>query len=179
MNIFYISSNPVKCAKVLDDLRLNKMIIETAQLLSTTVHMISYDKDKNITARVYKATHINHPCAKWCRDSRTSFIWLFRYFICLNKEYYKRKNKLHKSYNLVIWFEEFLKTGPIFYYNTGVILPPQCNPLKDKYPVEINKSNLEISYKETLLYKWRNDKREPTWSGIKLNESQRYKLLYD
>ena len=34
MNIFVIDPDTAKCAQALDDLRLNKMIIETAQLLT-------------------------------------------------------------------------------------------------------------------------------------------------
>ena len=65
MNIFVISQNPDECAQALDDLRLNKMILETAQLLSTAIRFHGYTGNL-----AYKATHINHPCSIWARTSR-------------------------------------------------------------------------------------------------------------
>jgi len=66
MNIFVVSPDTMECAKALDDLRLNKMIIETAQLLSTAMRVQGYTGND-----IYKSTHVNHPCAVWARR-RTS-----------------------------------------------------------------------------------------------------------
>lgn len=39
MNIFATDVSPVACAKALDDKRVVKMVLETAQMLSTAMHM--------------------------------------------------------------------------------------------------------------------------------------------
>lgn len=39
MNIFATDISPVACAKALNDKRVVKMVLETAQMLSTAVHM--------------------------------------------------------------------------------------------------------------------------------------------
>lgn len=53
MNIFVTDPNPKIAASHLDDLRLGKMCVETAQMLS--VWAKPFDG-------IYKPTHINHPC---------------------------------------------------------------------------------------------------------------------
>ena len=64
MNIFVPYPDSMKCAEALDDLRLNKMILETAQLLSTAARFHGY------VGNVYGSTHINHPCSVWARQTR-------------------------------------------------------------------------------------------------------------
>lgn len=91
MNIFVTSLDPVACAQALDDRRLVKMVLETAQLLST-VHRWYGTAIKD---DVYKATHVNHPCSVWLRLSRGNYDWLLRHFQALLEEYTYRYNKKH------------------------------------------------------------------------------------
>ena len=72
MNIFAFDRCPMQSASWLDDIRKNKMILESAQMLSTAVRML--DPDTNLS--VYKLAYINHPCSKWARASRDNFKWL-------------------------------------------------------------------------------------------------------
>ena len=60
MNIFITSFDSKEAASHLDDLRLNKMILETAQLLSSAYRHLFGDNEL-----LYKDTHFNHPCAIW------------------------------------------------------------------------------------------------------------------
>jgi len=53
MNIFYLSRDPVLCAEMHCDKHVVKMILETAQLLSTAHHMLGSNAP-------YKVTHKNH-----------------------------------------------------------------------------------------------------------------------
>ena len=55
MNIFYLSRDPVEAAKLQCDRHVVKMILETAQLLSTA--HVELDGEQV----AYKATHKNHP----------------------------------------------------------------------------------------------------------------------
>ena len=70
MNIFLVDKNPVVCAQALCDLRLNKMIFETAQLLCTAYrHWHDPEDVEAYKDTIYKVTHENHPCSIWIRKS--------------------------------------------------------------------------------------------------------------
>lgn len=86
MNIFVLDLDPHTCATYHANIHVPKMIVETAQLLSTMYPSIRY----------YKHTHYNHPCAKWVRESAGNFSWLLCLGMGLCNEYtfrYKRKHK--------------------------------------------------------------------------------------
>ena len=93
MNIFFLSYDPYKCAQQTCDKHVVKMIVETAQLLSSAHHVLDGDK---IPPSIYKCTHKNHPSAIWTRSSdiHYSWLWLLLYQLC--KEYTFRYGKIHK-----------------------------------------------------------------------------------
>ena len=99
MNIFVLDKDPKKCAEYHCDKHVIKMILESAQLLSTAHHVCDSSIDKNL---LYSKTHINHPCAKWCRESKQNYTWLYKLFCCLLAEYTYRYGKNHKSEKLLI-----------------------------------------------------------------------------
>lgn len=100
MNIFVLHPNQETSAMWLDDVRKNKMILESCQLLSTTVNILQ--PDHNLS--VYKSSHINHPCSLWVRESHANFMWLLSYVKCL---YEQRKGASHKSSELFPAFDKF------------------------------------------------------------------------
>lgn len=90
MNIFVFDPDPAEAALYLDDVRRNKMILETAQLLSSAMHVNHLGNNYPI----YKPTHLGHPCAKWTAKSKGNFAWLLEYMKCLS-------NRPHKSKELI------------------------------------------------------------------------------
>ena len=79
MNIFYLDEDPVLAAQMHCDKHVVKMILESAQLLSTAHLLI--DGDELADERgLYKATHKNHPSSKWVRDSSENYEWLWNLF---------------------------------------------------------------------------------------------------
>lgn len=94
MNIFYLDNNVNTCAQYHCDKHVVKMILEYAQLLSTAHRVL--DKD-DVPSVLYKATHINHPSAKWARASTENYRWLYNLFMATCKEYTYRYSKKHKS----------------------------------------------------------------------------------
>lgn len=116
MNIFYLSEDPNEAARWMVDRHVVKMILETAQLLSTahrvldgeeTVSIVNGRKKKKWIIKtderdavLYSATHINHPCAIWARQSVENYNWLFDHFIALGQEYTYRYDKIHKSFGV-------------------------------------------------------------------------------
>ena len=98
MNIFVLDENPRTCAEFHNDKHIVKMILETAQLLSTAINTLRGASDPSL----YKSTHLNHPCSIWTRASFSNFAWLAELGIELCEEYTHRYSKTHKSEE-VIW----------------------------------------------------------------------------
>ena len=111
MNIFYLDHDVTKCAEYHNDKHVVKMILEYAQLLSTAHRVLDGTQSirQSKTGRkqtwyfindyrddlLYNATHINHPSAKWCRDSSSNYEWLYRLFCACCEEYTFRYGKVH------------------------------------------------------------------------------------
>lgn len=94
MNIFVLDENPIIAAQMHCDKHCVKMILETAQLLSTAVRLQSIDYG-------YSITHRNHPCSVWCRANRENFEWLKQLGLNLCQEYTFRYDKTHKSETII------------------------------------------------------------------------------
>ena len=95
MNIFILDENPKTCAEYHCDKHVVKMILESAQMLSTVSRLNGGEVG-------YKPTHKNHPCTKWAGQSLTNWFWLQKLTEHLNEEYIYRYNKdvNHKSYDV-------------------------------------------------------------------------------
>jgi len=122
MNIFYVDEDPATAAKCLVDKHVVKMILESAQLLSTAHRVLdgkqrvaqrlvpgtlehpkyrkhtSWILDDGREYIIYSATHVNHPSAIWCRQSIANYNWLYDHFHALMCEYTHRYGKFHKCY---------------------------------------------------------------------------------
>jgi len=90
MNIFFLHLNTALCAMFHVDRHVVKMILESAQLLSTA--LVEYGEKAP-----YKATHKNHPSAIWARQSRKNWKWLHKLALALCAEYTHRYGKIHKA----------------------------------------------------------------------------------
>ncbi|MFA7218934.1 MAG: pyrimidine dimer DNA glycosylase/endonuclease V [Synergistaceae bacterium] len=155
MNIFATDKCPVESAKALPNILVNKMIVESAQLLSTAHYVL----DKNMKG--YKATHINHPCAKWCRESKGNYDWLFNHFDALCDEYEARNGKTHKSSEL----KDILSVCPSSIAQKGVTEFAKAMP--DTFKEKGSAIDCYIAYLISKFEGWetRTDKRKitPSW----------------
>lgn len=156
MNIFVSDPDPIVCARNLDDKRVIKMTLESAQLLCTALH----EHNAGNLAK-YKPTHKNHPCNIWCRESRENYIWLLRHFEALAQEYSFRTGKQHKSYrelypDLVNGIQKIplLKLTPF----------ANCAARKDMNIDYKRMNDVHQAYRLYLADRWANDKRPPKWT---------------
>lgn len=120
MNIFYLSRDPVEAAGLQCDRHVVKMILETAQLLSTAHHELDGESP------AYKPTHKNHPSAVWVRESLDHYEWTVYHLGALGREYERRYKKTHKTIR-----EHFkaLQQAPVALQGIrGFTDPPQCMP---------------------------------------------------
>ncbi|HUB67695.1 MAG TPA: pyrimidine dimer DNA glycosylase/endonuclease V [Candidatus Methylacidiphilales bacterium] len=90
MNIFVLDLNPVKAAQYHNDRHCVKMIVETTQLLSTSLPYLEQGR-----VGPYKATHLNHPCSIWTRSCKGNYQWLWKLGIALCEEYTHRYGRVH------------------------------------------------------------------------------------
>lgn len=110
MNIFYLDRNPITAAKAMTNKHVVKMVLESAQLLSTAhrvldgIPTIQLSKSGARLTRyahsndvLYKSTHINHPSAVWVRTSIANYMWLYKHFCALCDEYTARYGKVHAT----------------------------------------------------------------------------------
>ena len=101
MNIFFLSIDTTDCVKQYSDQHVVKMLLETAQLLCT-VHRVLNTGNEDVP---YKATHMNHPCSVWARDTLGNYLWLVELGKSLAWEYKHRFNRSHKSAEVIRWCE--------------------------------------------------------------------------
>jgi len=114
MNIFILHKDPIKAAQDQCDKHVVKMIVESAQMLSTVHRMLDGsieqrpsksgkrilkyyklpDRRENL---LYKAVHHNHPCTVWTRESSSNYRWHYEHFIALCREYTYRYGKTHST----------------------------------------------------------------------------------
>ena len=113
MNIFYLDENPEIAAQYHCDSHVVKMILESAQLLSTAHRVLDgelyYEKSKNDrnlkrwllpdyrNKILYKAGFFNHPCGVWVRETSSNYGWLYSLFAFLCDEYTYRYNRIHDT----------------------------------------------------------------------------------
>lgn len=103
MNIFILDDTPTMSAIYQCDKHVVKMILESAQMLSTAHHILDeqpyhYLEESTrikFNDAIYRPTHKNHPCSVWVRESKTNYLWLWTHFQALCKEYTYRYGKTH------------------------------------------------------------------------------------
>ena len=150
MQIFVTSKSPEACARVLDDKRVVKMVLESAQLLSTAMHL------HGDTRAPYKPTHVNHPCSIWVRENINNYGWLLQHFLYLNYEYTQRFGRTHKCADYIDVFRSFADKNDCTYDEPKYFV--NCSLFKEV-------DNVFTAYQLTLNEKWGNDKARPKWNG--------------
>ena len=86
MNIFYLHNDPRIAAKYHCDKHVVKMILESAQMLSTAHRII----DKSDDDILYREAYKNHPSTIWVRSGLYHYKWLQSLFNSLGKEFEHR-----------------------------------------------------------------------------------------
>jgi hypothetical protein len=181
MNIFYIDKDPMQAAEWMVDKHVVKMILESAQLLSTAHRVldgelvdgikINLDTGKSRKTKayiltdardsvIYSATHMNHPSAVWCRTSVQNYDWLVDHMFALMREYTHRYDKTHKCYGEISYM---LQSPPKNLKDWDWTPMPSC--MAPEYIISddpiINYRNYYREGKKNL-HKWTN-RIQPEW----------------
>lgn len=189
MNIFYLDEEPRIAAQYACDQHVVKMIVETAQLLSTAHRILDGKEyidsssgrkirrwaldDYLLDKLFYHATHINHPSAIWVRSNRAAYDWTVRYLYCLCDEYTLRYGKTHKTESLAKAFNlnypKNLDPSNIF------SPPPQTMPEQYKLQDTVEAYRRFYIYDKSKFAKWKHG-NIPDWfrSGSRISEESNY-----
>ena len=154
VNLFITDTCPVLSARALDDRRLVKAVLETAQLLST------------ILGGPYRPTHARHPVTLWVAAEAENAAWTHDHFRALCAEYTERFKRRHACEAHAPAFRDGLErrgapagAAPASFQNSArnaaLGLDFADRPVPD-------------SYRGYLIAKWRLDAangRPPKWTG--------------
>ena len=180
MNIFVLDKDPAKAAMMMCDKHIPKMIVESAQMLSTAHRMLDGKVEKRPSKSgktmvkhwilddqymeniLYKAVHMHHPCTTWTMESAQNYRWHFYHFQALGREFGFRRNKKHATIelltdalaNLPININE----GPLTEFAQAMSHYPDCKVEGD--PVKAYR-NYNHAAKPFAEWKW--GREAPTW----------------
>jgi hypothetical protein len=115
MNIFVLDQAPGEAARLQCDKHVVKMIVESAQMLSTAHRILdgqlTIDRSGKRVKKLYihpnhirdntlyKVAHPGHPCTLWTMESIDNYSWHYQHFVDLCYEYKFRYGKTHATYD--------------------------------------------------------------------------------
>ena len=163
MNIFYLDRDPEIAAQMMCDKHVVKMILESAQMLSTAHRVLDGDEYANKMG-LYKLAHKNHPSTIWVRTSSENYRWLFNHYDALMQEYTYRYDKTHATSRLRDALNKTPDNIPSTQYpNTD---PPQCMPEECKGEDTVLAYQTYYIIEKSSFAKWK--RREiPEWFNEK------------
>ena len=158
------------------DKHVVKMILESAQLLSTAHRLLDGTQVEGTskTGRkakrwilhdgrqdvLYLATHIHHPSAVWCRQSVENYLWLVEHFFALMHEYTHRYAKKHACFGDL----SFMLQSPPHKLKDYDWTNMPC-AMADEYKISDDPlTNYRNYYKigKATMHKWTN-RQPPEW----------------
>jgi hypothetical protein len=127
LNLFVLSECPVEAAQLQCNIHINKMTVESAQMLSTAHRMLDghpekrpsksgkrlsthyIHPDSELDNTLYKAVHYHHPCTVWTMQTSSNYEWHYQHFVALATEFTYRYEKQHRSF---LALKDILKKPP-------------------------------------------------------------------
>ena len=152
MNIFVLDSDPVISAQMMCDKHVVKMIVETAQMLSTI-------KKANGQDAPYKPTHAKHPCTVWAGQTKQNYKWLYDHGIALCNEYTVRYGKIHKCEE---HFHTCFEHIPDTLSDIGLTTFAQAMPDQYRQENTIEAYRQYYIHEKARFAKWKNSE-VPNW----------------
>jgi len=181
MNIFYLDKDPVKAAEMSCDKHVVKMILESAQMLSTAKRVLDGEeyfdttkngrkikrwrlKNSNEEAIIYKAGWLRHPSTQWVMKSAYNYRWLYLHMMALNEQYKLRYN--HTKDHLCIQKLGQLLSTPPKNINVKAIGTDATPAMPDECIVP---GDAVASYRKYYIMKkkrfatWKSPAKTPDW----------------
>ena len=175
MNIFVLDESPKISARYHCDKHTVKMIVESAQMLSTAHRMLDGIEEVRLTKTgrkgryyklqdsrenvMYKAVHYNHPSTVWTRQSKANYEWHYKLFYELCKEYTHRYGKVHMTETKLL---DALSKVPENIPDVGLTRFPQAMPDYCKKSDPIDAYRYYYINEKKYFAKWTN-REVPEW----------------
>ena len=167
MNIFVLDENPTKAAEMHCDKHCVKMVLELFQQLGSAMRRHgAEDKHMPLTqsGKPLKGGYHNHPCTRWCGDSRSNFNWAASHAIALCQEYTYRYGKKHSC-----------EDGIRYMAGCSWIIPDVgMTPFAQAMPDEFKNDCTVTAYRDYYLYdkrynikvEWNKGRCKPEWWNV-------------
>ena len=168
MNIFFVDENPIQAAQCLVDQHVNKMVTETAQILSNCYSLEELahpDCPCTATGNPRKHSYPHHPCCKWVQKSYHNFFWTLQHGLALEMERLYRGFNPSLSAEFIMWCAD---NKPKF--KVSEMTPPaqafgvEWEYLRQENTVEAYRSYYNVAKRAqpTLIKKW-TVRGAPNW----------------
>ncbi len=146
MNIFASDPCPVKSGVVLDDQRLVKMILESAQMLGTVFNEQGVSHPYR-----FLGSHAKHPCTVWVRESYGNVEWLVAHMLAMHLEYERRFDKQHRSAQVTSEaFDRYLRVTT----SRAAMTTPANAARRRDLNLDFTMYPVHEAYKRYLLARW-------------------------
>lgn len=132
------------------------MLLESAQMLATALLAHNAPPEalpETQQGNPYKATHRNHPCSIWARETRENYLWLVDHAEALHAEFKTAYGREH-------WVGQFitrLRDSSRFIPQGDLTAFANCSLYKGGDTVQ--------QYRQTMKEKWAVDVRPPDWKN--------------
>jgi hypothetical protein len=158
MNIFVTHPDPTVSAQNLDDLRVNKMILESASLMANAMAYHGAPiaaLPVNAAGQPYRTVGWQqHPCCLWVKQSKSNYLWLSEHLSELIAEKHRRTGRAHSM----------VQNHPRLILGMNFIPPGPCTDFVNCTPYKMIPDVIQ-AYRMTMIDKWKADIRAPKWTG--------------
>ncbi len=105
MNIFVLDQSPTIAASYHCDQHLHKMILESAQMVSTALLLRNF-----ALSGIYKLAYPKHPCTRWAAESNHNILWICELAMELESIRQSIKNcDYHSSSDVIKLVHDFIR----------------------------------------------------------------------
>ena len=120
MQLFGLSSSPIRAANELCNQHVNSQSRETTQILYTILRLWNceipgpVDCGEHGQRDVYKPTHQHHPCVLWAGACQAHAVWTYLHAKALCAEYHRRHQYTKKhlcEYFIDHWYTHITQNG--------------------------------------------------------------------
>ena len=164
MNIFFIDRDPVLIAQWAIDAHVNKMVFESAQMLTAAHSPIRQPS----FGYPFPLSVFSHPCTQWVRANKLHYEFLYTLMLCYAHEYTYRYRKDH--YIIRTGIHKQLVSLPhnipkdVAWYDPPIAMPDDYKIDDDVVASYRNYYNIAKRYNKNgkPMHKWKN-RNKPWW----------------
>jgi hypothetical protein len=157
VNIFATSADPSDCALALDDKRVNKMALEVAQMLSTSLNRRGW-----YSKLLYRSFNPNHPACKWVNVNRSNFLWTVEHGLALCEVYSSVYKKDHASKPIIKAAASMADKIPVGSGERTVFANCAANK---EFGLDFKHLPVLTAYRAYLNERWKRDSLPCTWKN--------------